>query len=283
MKIINRVQFILFFFIFVFLFVNKVLALNLEKSQKLYYRDTLEYYIDENKENSVNYFYEIKINPVSETSFYDFHFSLKNVVIPVEIDEDTRNIIRIFTNGFGVDFTLDENLNFIYSPNIEYSYKNHPLYQKYKDRIDDAKFMDFAKSMFYNFFDWFGKLRKNGNIDFIRYFIFVNYEVYYQEPKFRELDLSRKKYKTNLYRATGRITKIKSNANIFDILDLEEGKLDSYEYFEIYTNLPLLLQRQINIKFSISNPKFRENYIKKYGKDKLDYKIIRTLMLIYSD
>ncbi|MFN3478504.1 MAG: hypothetical protein ACK4ZM_03970, partial [bacterium] len=102
-------------------------------------------------------------------------------------------------------------------------------------------------------------------------------------PKIVDLNLSKKRYKANFQRGIGKVNKISGKDNMFDIFNIQDGRIYSYEYFELYANLPLLFQRKIDIKMSINDPNFKAKYVQKYGKDTINYKINRTLSLIYAN
>ncbi|MFN3477738.1 MAG: hypothetical protein ACK4ZM_00005, partial [bacterium] len=147
----------LFLILFCTIFINSF-AIDLKTGKKFLYKDTIESYIDDTKEASIDYIFEISAKPVGDRN-YDFEVCLKSIVFPANLDEETYNLLRIFTNGFVVNFTVDKNMDLIYSPNFEFLYKSNPLYEKYKDKIDENTFKDFARSVFSSFFDWFGKLK----------------------------------------------------------------------------------------------------------------------------
>ncbi|MFN4219338.1 MAG: hypothetical protein ACK4GJ_00240 [bacterium] len=270
-----------FLILFCIIFINSF-AIDLETGKKFLYKDTIESYIDDTKEVSIDYIFDVNVKPVGDRN-YDFEVRLKSIVFPANLNEETYNLLRIFTNGFVVNFTVDKNMDLIYSPNFEFLYKSNPLYKKYKDKIDEDTFKDFAKSVFYSFFDWFGKLKKSGNIDFVKYSALVEYDIYYDSQRVVDLNLSKKRYKANFQKGMGRVTKISGKDNMFDIFNIQDGRIYSYEYFELYGNFPLLFQRKIDIKMSINDPNFKAKYVQKYGKDTINYKINRTLSLIYAN
>lgn len=274
----------LFFLFFIFLFAYSI---NVENKVVLNYQDITKTFINDQPHLSNTFYYELKIDDIKRINYdiyYSFNFSLKNLVIDTNQNGDTVNIIRILKNGFKTQFTTDQNLNFIYSPNIEYLYLSDPLYQKYKEKIDKSSLNEFANSAFYSFFDWFGKLKNKCHLELVKHSFDIYLSVFYYGNNYTtQLNIGKKKYKVLLMRGQGKVEKVSKGENLFNGLSIFSSNVNTCEYYDQQTLLPLLLQREIMIRFYFNDPKMRQEYFKKYQKTYIDYKITKTLMLIYSN
>lgn len=267
--------FFIFFILLVFLSGS---VFPLSNYTILKYRDDIKSFVNNSSEISLTLYYKLEISP--NKGYYDCYFELENIVPQINMDQELLNITRIFTNGFRTNFMIDQNFNFIYSPNIEYLYLYDELYKKYKDKIDEKAFRDFASSMFNNFFDWFGKLKNKNYTDLIKYsFYFENNVFYNYNPNMVNLSLSKKNYSAILHIGQGNVNNLQGS--IFNGLKLINGKINSYEYYDKDNFVPLLLQREMSAKLDILDPNFKNEYIKKYNKPYIEYKLQRSLMLIY--
>ncbi|MCX7758675.1 MAG: hypothetical protein N2169_03555 [bacterium] len=259
---------------------------NVDDDVVLNYQDVSKSYINGVLENSVTFYYNLKTELIRKSlydNYYDFVFELKGIVNNTsQISDDSINIIRVLTNGFKVNFTVDKNLNFVYHPDVEYLYFNDPLYTKYKSKIDEVMFREFSKAIFYNFYDWFGKLKAKSYIDMIKYNFYIDYKVYYNNSSsLLYLPIGKNKYRANLFRAKANILKVDSNTDIFNNLRFIDGTINSYEYYEYDSFIPLLLQREILMRFEIDDPKIRAEYFERYKKNYLEYKVLKNLILLY--
>lgn len=274
----------LFFLFFISLFAYSI---NIEKEIILNYQDTTKTYINDQPYLSNTFYYELKIYDIKRVNYdtyYSFNFSLKNMVVDTKQNEDTINIVRILTKGFKTQFTTDQNLNFLYSPNIEYLYLSDPLYQKYKEKIDKSSLNEFANSVFYSFFDWFGKLKNKCHLELVEHSFDIYLSLFYYDSNYTtQLNIGKKGYKALVMRGQGKVEKISKGENLFNGLSIFSSNVNTYEYYDQQTLLPLLLQREIMIRFDFNDPKMKQEYFKKYQKTYIDYKITKTLMLIYSN
>ncbi len=274
----------LFFLFFISLFAYSI---NIEKEIILNYQDTTKTYINDQPYLSNTFYYELKIYDIKRVNYdtyYSFNFSLKNMVVDTKQNEDTINIVRILTKGFKTQFTTDQNLNFLYSPNIEYLYLSDPLYQKYKEKIDKSSLNEFANSVFYSFFDWFGKLKNKCHLELVEHSFDIYLSLFYYDSNYTtQLNIGKKGYKALVMRGQGKVEKISKGENLFNGLSIFSSNVSTYEYYDQQTLLPLLLQREIMIRFDFNDPKMKQEYFKKYQKTYIDYKITKTLMLIYSN
>ncbi len=261
-------------------------TLGLQNSSFLHYRENISSFLDNSKETNNTFFYTLQLKRIKMgiyECYYDVAFKLKNVVPDSGLNEDLLNFARIFTNSFRANFIIDKNLNSVYSPNIEYTYQSDSLFLKYKDRINEANLKEFANSVFYSLWDWFGRLKSPSKIDFVKYSIELDYNIFYDEPKIVDLNLSKNKYKAKFFKGVGNINKIVDKDNTFSLFDLKDTRINSFEYYDENTGLPLLLQREIMVTLFIKDPNLRIKYIQDFGKPTIDYRISRTLMLIYSN
>ncbi|MEM2175051.1 MAG: hypothetical protein QXI58_05465 [Candidatus Micrarchaeia archaeon] len=274
----------LFFLFFISLFAYSI---NIEKEIILNYQDTTKTYINDQPYLSNTFYYELKIYDIKRVNYdtyYSFNFSLKNMVVDTKQNEDTINIVRILTKGFKTQFTTDQNLNFLYSPNIEYLYLSDPLYQKYKEKIDKSSLNEFANSVFYSFFDWFGKLKNKCHLELVEHSFDIYLSLFYYDSNYTtQLNIGKKGYKALVIKGQGKVEKISKGENLFNGLSIFSSNVNTYEYYDQQTLLPLLLQREIMIRFDFNDPKMKQEYFKKYQKTYIDYKITKTLMLIYSN
>ncbi len=274
----------LFFLFFTFLFAYSI---NVENKVVLNYQDVNKTFINDQIHLSNTFYYELKIDDIKRLNYdtyYSFNFSLKNLVVGTDQNEDIINIIRILTRGFKTRFTTDQNLNFIYSPNIEYLYLSDPLYQKYKEKIDKSSLNEFANSVFYSFFDWFGKLKNKCHLELVEHSFDIYLSLFYYDSNYTtQLNIGKKGYKALVIKGQGKVEKISKGENLFNGLSIFSSNVSTYEYYDQQTLLPLLLQREIMIRFDFNDPKMKQEYFKKYQKTYIDYKITKTLMLIYSN
>ncbi|MCS7165414.1 MAG: hypothetical protein RMJ51_03955 [Candidatus Calescibacterium sp.] len=248
------------------------------------YQDNIKSYINNNPDSTVTFYYNLTCDN-KHNNYYDCSFELKGLVSDqIRVKPELMEIVRMITRGFRVNFGIDENLNFVYLPDVEYFYSSDPVYKKYQDRIDENTFKDFSKSLFYNFYDWFGKLKKRGYIDMIKFGFYVDYNVFYESASSNlYLPIGRERYRAKFLNLKANISNIYSNTDFFNGMRMVEGYINSYEYYEHDTYVPLLFQRELIMRFEILDPIAKQQYFEKYKRYDVEYKILKTMVLLYKN
>jgi hypothetical protein len=283
-----------FFIIFVFstsilvlanLFLN--LKLKLLENQVLTYQQANYYYIPfiqtkkgfNSQERIIFSVKNLKNNGETYTNEYTI-----NTFISQNFKQDSLNLINNFLlKGFKVIFVMKSNYELIYSPEIIYFYENLPDYEKNKNLVQDLKNNEYFLNIAKNSITWMKPLNDGELIsEYQDGYVKFNIKVNYNFIGYKTIDLNKRlaKLNTMLYKAEGRVLSVNSNLNLFNGLELVDSQINSFEYYEKDTHIPVLLQRELKMKFNIIDDNFRKEYYKNTGSKYFQFELLRTLMLV---
>jgi len=285
---------LLFLIVFIFstlilvlanLFLN--LKLKLLENQVLTYQQANYYYIPfiqtkkgfNSQERIIFSVKNLKNNGETYTSEYTI-----NTFISQNFKQDALNLINNFLlKGFKVIFVMKSNYELIYSPEIIYFYENLPDYEKNKNLVQYIKNNEYFLNIAKNSITWMKPLNDGELIsEYQDGYVKFNIKVNYNFIGYKNIDLNKRlaKLNTMLYKAEGRVLSVNSNLNLFNGLELVDSQINSFEYYEKDTHFPVLLQREIKMKFNIIDDNFRKEYYKNTGSKYFQFELLRTLMLV---
>lgn len=295
----NKIIFLSFVFIFVFYLkfcladdnfkVN--LKLKLSKDQVLVYQQANYYYIpflqvkkDFNSQERIIFSIKnLKIDNVNNEFVYTNEYRI-NTLISQNFKQDTLNLINNFLlKGFKVIFIIKSNYELIYSPEIVYFYEKLPDYEKNKQLINDLKSSEYFLNIVKNSIEWMKPLNsKEITAEYQNGYVKFNIKTTYSFVDYKKLNLSKKLSNVNtiFYKAEGRVLFVSSDLNLFNGLELIDSNVSSFEYYEKDTNIPVLLQREIKLKFNILDDNLKRDFYKKTNKTYFEFQLLRTLMLV---
>jgi hypothetical protein len=291
----SKIRIILLFLI-VFIFSTSILVLanlflnlklKLLENQVLTYQQANYYYIPfiqtkKGFNSQERIIFSVK-NLKNDGETYTNEYTI-NTFISQNFKQDALNLINNFLlKGFKVIFVIKSNCELIYSPEIIYFYENLPDYQKNKNLVQDLKNNEYFLNIAKNSITWMkplndGELISEYQDGYVRFNIKVNYNFI----GYKAIDLNKRLAKLNtiLYKAEGRVLSVSSNLNLFNGLELVDSQINSFEYYEKDTHIPVLLQREIKMKFNIIDDNFRKEYYKNTGSRYFQFELLRTLMLV---
>jgi len=291
----SKIRIILLFLI-VFIFSTSILvlanlSLNLKlkllENQVLTYQQANYYYIPfiqtkkefNSQERIIFSVKNLKNNGETYTSEYTI-----NTFISQNFKQDALNLINNFLlKGFKVIFVMKSNYELIYSPEIIYFYENLPDYEKNKNLVQYIKNNEYFLNIAKNSITWMKPLNDGELIsEYQDGYVKFNIKVNYNFIGYKTIDLNKRLAKLNtiLYKADGRVLSVSSNLNLFNGLELVDSQINSFEYYEKDTHIPVLLQREIKMKFNIIDDNFRKEYYKNTGSKYFQFELLRTLMLV---
>ena len=284
----------IFFIIFIFLTsllglanLSLNLKLKLLKNQVLTYQQANYYYIPflqtkkgfNSQERIIFSVKNLKNNGETYTNEYTI-----NTFISQNFKQDSLNLINNFLlKGFKVIFVMKSNYELIYSPEIIYFYENLPDYEKNKNLVQDLKNNEYFLNIAKNSITWMKPLNDGELIsEYQDGYVKFNIKVNYNFIGYKTIDLNKRlaKLNTMLYKAEGRVLSVNSNLNLFNGLELVDSQINSFEYYEKDTHIPVLLQRELKMKFNIIDDNFRKEYYKNTGSKYFQFELLRTLMLV---
>jgi hypothetical protein len=290
-----KIKIILLFFIaFIFLTSILVLAnfslnlkLKLLKNQVLTYQQANYYYIPfiqtkKGFNSQERIIFSVK-NLKNDGETYTNEYTI-NTFISQNFKQDALNLINNFLlKGFKVIFVIKSNCELIYSPEIIYFYENLLDYEKNKNLVQDLKNNEYFLNIAKNSITWMKPLNDGELIsEYQEGYVKFNIKVNYNFIGYKTIDLNKSLAKLNtiLYKAEGRVLSVSSNLNLFNGLELVDSQINSFEYYEKDTHIPVLLQREIKMKFNIIDDNFRKEYYKNTGSRYFQFELLRTLMLV---
>jgi hypothetical protein len=284
----------IFFIIFIFLTsllglanLSLNLKLKLLKNQVLTYQQANYYYIPflqtkkgfNSQERIIFSVKNLKNNGETYVNEY-----VINTFISQNFKQDTLNLINNFLlKGFKVIFVIKSNCELIYSPEIIYFYENLPDYEKNKNLVQDLKNNEYFLNIAKNSIIWMKPLNDGELIsEYQDGYVKFNIKVNYNFIGYKTIDLNKRLLSLNtmLYKAEGRVLSVSSNLNLFNGLELVDSQINSFEYYEKDTHIPVLLQREIKMKFNIIDDNFRKEYYKNTSSRYFQFELLRTLMLV---
>ncbi|MCX7870468.1 MAG: hypothetical protein N2485_02695 [bacterium] len=295
----NKIIFLSFVFSFVFYLkfcladdnFKANLKLKLSKDQVLVYQQANYYYIpflqvkkDFNSQERIIFSIKnLKIDNVNNEFVYTNEYRI-NTLISQNFKQDTLNLINNFLlKGFKVIFIIKSNYELIYSPEIVYFYEKLPDYEKNKQLINDLKSSEYFLNIVKNSIEWMKPLNsKEITAEYQNGYVKFNIKTTYSFVDYKKLNLSKKLSNVNtiFYKAEGRVLSVSSDLNLFNGLELIDSNVSSFEYYEKDTNIPVLLQREIKLKFNILDDNLKRDFYKKTNKTYFEFQLLRTLMLV---
>ncbi len=267
------------------------LNLKLFKDQVLVYQQANYYYIpllqvkkDFNSQERIIFSIKnLKIDNINDKEAYTNEYKI-NTFISQNFKQDTLNLINNFLlKGFKVIFIIKSNYDLIYSPEIIYFYENLPDYEKNKQIINDIKNSEYFLNIVKNSIKWMKPLISKEIVsEYQDGYVKFNIKTNYSFVGYKTINLNKKISNVNtiLYKAEGKVLSVSSNLNLFNNLELVDSNINSFEYYEKDTNIPILLQRELKMKFNINNPTLKGEFYKKTGSTYFEFHLLRTLMLV---
>lgn len=284
-------SFLVFIIIFIFGFclANINLDLKLNSNQVLTYQQANYYYIpvfqvkkDFNSQERIIFSIKnFKIDNINKV--YTNEYTI-DTFISQNFKQDALNLINNFLlKGFKVIFIMKSNYDLIYSPEIIYFYEKLPDYEKNKSIVQDLKSKQYFFYIAKNSIEWMKPLN-SGEItsEYQDGYIKFNLKMNYSFSGYKILDLNKRLVKINtvLYKGEGRVLNVGSNMDLFKGLELVDSKVNCFEYYQKDTNVPVLLQREIKMKFNVIDSSLSQELYKKTGSKYLEFHLLRTLMLV---
>ena len=289
-----NILFSLLFFIFLISFsvlANPSLNLKLKllENQVLTYQQANYYYIpyfqvkkDFNSQERIIFSIKnLKVDHINR--IYTNEYTI-DTFISQNFNQDALNLINNFLlRGFKVIFIMKSNYDLVYSPEIIYFYEKLPGYEKNKSLVQDLKSNQYFLNIAKNSIEWMKPLG-NGEIvsEYQSGYIKFNLRINYSFADYKTLSLNKRltEVSTVLYKGEGRVLEVGSNMDLLKDLELVDSKVNCFEYYEKDTNIPVLLQREIKMKFNILDPSLRQEFYRKTGNKYFEFQLLRTLMLV---
>ena len=289
-----NILFSLLFFIFLISFsvlANPSLNLKLKllQNQVLTYQQANYYYIpyfqvkkDFNSQERIIFSIKnLKVDHINR--IYTNEYTI-DTFISQNFNQDALNLINNFLlKGFKVIFIMKSNYDLVYSPEIIYFYEKLPGYEKNKSLVQDLKSNQYFLNIAKNSIEWMKPLA-NGEIvsEYQNGYIKFNLRINYSFADYKTLSLNKRltEVSTVLYKGEGRVLEVGSNMDLLKDLELVDSKVNCFEYYEKDTNIPVLLQREIKMKFNILDPSLRQEFYRKTGNKYFEFQLLRTLMLV---
>ncbi|MGC8733966.1 MAG: hypothetical protein ACP5RD_02860 [bacterium] len=274
---------------FQFSLANVKLDLKLNINQVLTYQQANYYYIpsfqvkkDFNSQERIIFSIKnLKIDHINK--IYTNEYTI-DTFISQNFKQDTLNLINNFLlKGFKVIFVMKSNYELIYSPEIIYFYEKLPDYEKNKSLVQDLKSNQYFLNIAKNSIEWMkplnsGEILSEYQEGYVKFNLIINYS--FNDYKTLNLNKRLANINTVLYKGEGRVLEVGSNMNLFKNLELVDSKVNCFEYYEKDTNIPILLQREIKMKFNSSDPSLQSELYKKTGNKYFEFHLLRTLMLV---